>query len=100
MKYDLTLIPFEEGKPVIVNGRDCTTAARRHNVEINGQNYYIRQNHEGDVKYISDFLESPLTEVAAKSLTGLENIEFALSSLPREKRGTIRIIIEKSEEDE
>lgn len=98
MKYDLTLIPMEDGKLVIVDGRDYTSVAQRHNVILNGQKYYVRQNHEGDVRFISDFLESPLRE-AVKSLTGLETIEFALSPSPR-KSGRIKITIEKSEDEE
>ena len=97
MKYDLTLIPIEDGKPVIVNGRDYTTAAQRNHIVLNGNKYYVRQNHEGNVKDISGFLESPLEECTT-SLTGLENIEFCLS--PASKLGRIKITIEKSEDEE
>jgi hypothetical protein len=87
MKYELTLIPMKEGQPVIVDGKDYTTAAKSHNVVLNGQRYYVRQNHEGNevhIRYISSLLESQL-----------EAIEGSLSS----ELGQIKIIVEKMEED-
>jgi hypothetical protein len=60
MKYQLDLIPLEEGKPVMFLGKDYSSAARVHNVTLKGIKYYLRQNHTGEVRQISSILEEQL----------------------------------------
>lgn len=59
-KYEMRLYPVEEGKPVIVDGKEYTTSAQKHNVVVNGQKYYIRQFGEGDCEDLISALSSNL----------------------------------------
>ena len=78
MKYELTLIPFKEGERVVVDGRDYTTAASSHSVTLNGQKYYVRQNHEGNVRRVESLIESMLEKIEGELHSHLAPIKITI----------------------
>lgn len=83
MRYTLELIPMQDGRAVMANGRNCTSEAHRNHVVINGQRYFLARDYVGDAKAIGWLMESP---------DFLNNIESYMTN----KNAPIKITVEQS----
>lgn len=49
-EYSMTLVPIPLDGPVLYRGKDYTTSAQKHNVELGEQKFYVRENLDsGDI---------------------------------------------------
>lgn len=45
VEYKITLIPILLDSAVFYKGKNYTTSAQKHNIELDGQKFYIRENN-------------------------------------------------------
>jgi len=79
--YTITLYPMKEGEKVVVDGKDYTTSAQTHNIDVNGRKFFVRRNWEGNGKVLESFVNQGLAELLSGIKSSKVEVKATISVL-------------------